>query len=134
MLCDERILDQREIKESMIIIYSGTLAVTIAIENGQDYVIDYIQKGSILNAHNFLAGRQPNSSIKCLTAVTYYYLPLGKLEDISVNYPVLRSTLSKAQQLSKYNMMLDLNPLDYKEVNFKFEEKYTMREGEKPLT
>lgn len=41
----------------MIIIYSGTLAVTIAIENGQDYVIDYIQKGSILNAHNFLAGR-----------------------------------------------------------------------------
>lgn len=31
-------------------------------------------------------------------------------------------------------MMLDLEPLDYNEVNFKFEENYVLRVGEPELT
>ena len=77
----------------MIIIYEGTLAITAEMDAGNEYVLDYIKKGTILNSHNFLSGRPPQASIKCLTAVTFYYLPLYKLEDISANYPALRATL-----------------------------------------
>ena len=40
-------------------------------------------------------------------------------------YPSLRKVLKKAQKESKYKDMLDLDPMDYLEVNFEFREKYS---------
>ena len=77
----------------MIIIYEGTLAITAELDAGQEVVLEYIKKGTILNSHNFLSERPITTNIKCLTSVTYYYLPVSRLQDISANYPALRSCL-----------------------------------------
>ena len=66
------------------------------------------------------------NNIKCLSAVSYYYLPLKKLRDLSVNYPKLRNAINKEWKKQKYNRLLDLDPLDYTEVYFKPEEKYDL--------
>lgn len=76
-------------------------------------IFDYVKKGSILNAHNFLAQREPIADVKCMSSVTYYYLTRQKLKDISENYPKLRNAIKKAQKIAKYNKMLEKDPLDY---------------------
>jgi len=53
------------------------------LEDQQDCVIDYISKGTVLNAHNYLAQREHSFDYKCLTSVTYYYLTRQKLKEIS---------------------------------------------------
>jgi len=83
------------------------------IEAQQDVIFDYIKKGSIMNAHNFLAQREPVADVKCMTSVTYYYLTRQKLKDISENYPKLRNAMKKAQKIAKYNKMLEIEHLDY---------------------
>ena len=65
-------------------------------------------------------------NIKCLSAVMFYYIPVNKLRDLSVNYPKLRNAINKEWKKQKYNKLLDLDPLDYTEVYFKAEEKYDL--------
>lgn len=93
MMHDANTPSGRDKRETMIIIYEGKLAITARIDSGEEIVIDYIGKGTVLNAHNFLARRPETTSTKCLTSVTYYYLPVYKLTAISQAYPILRSTL-----------------------------------------
>lgn len=38
----------------MIIIMDGKLAITGSIDGGPEMVIEYVSKGTIINAHNFL--------------------------------------------------------------------------------
>lgn len=73
-------LSIRGMNESMLIIYDGALAVTTSLESGQEVVLDYIDKGTVINPHNFLTGQKQAVSMKCLTVVTYYYLPMHILQ------------------------------------------------------
>ena len=130
MLYDSNTPSAREKKETMIIIYEGTLAITTRIDSGEDVVLDYVKKGTVMNAHNFLAARPETTSTKCLTSVTYYYLPVYKITAISEAYPDLRKALYEAQRSAMYDYMLNLNPLDYQEMNFKFEENYRLTYGD----
>ena len=107
----------------MTIIYSGRLAITSILDNGTELVHDYIGKGTILNANAFLASRQSPVSVHCYTSVTFYYLPFEVLLKISQVYPSLAFALSGAQKKAQFDKMMDLNLLDYHEVDFNFEEK-----------
>ena len=114
----------------MIIIYDGQLCITTEVDhNGQEFVVEYIGKGTVINAHNFLSNRVQMNNIRCLTAVSYYYLPVNKLRDISFSYPVLSRKINEERKTQKYNRLLDLNPLDYIEVYFKADEKYDLSPG-----
>ena len=111
---------------AITIIYSGKLAITAQIDANTEMIIDYISKGAIISAHNCLSYRQTTVTVKCLTSVTYYYLPIELLQKVSQIYPNLMNTLNVAQKQAKYNQMLDLYPLDYQEVNFQVDEKYIL--------
>ena len=41
----------------MIIIYEGELCITTEVDSGQEFVIEYLGKGTVINAHNFLSKR-----------------------------------------------------------------------------
>ena len=114
----------------MIIIYDGQLCITTEVDhNGQEFVVEYIGKGTVINAHNFLSNRVQMNNIRCLTAVSFYYLPVNKLRDISFSYPELSRKINEEWKTQKYNRLLDLNPLDYIEVYFKADEKYDLSPG-----
>ena len=76
----------RQYDQMLIIIFRGNLAITTSFDGGPEMIIEYISKGAIINAHNFLANRSTVYNTKCLTSVTYYYLTLRQLEDISRAY------------------------------------------------
>ena len=82
----------------MAIIFSGRLAITTNLENANnDVVIEYIEKGAILNAHNCLTEREHFATVKCLTAVTYYYLPVQIMAQLCTAYPKMRVAFHAAQ-------------------------------------
>ena len=83
-------------------------------------VIEYISKGTIINAHNFLAERPAITKLKCLTSVTYYYLSLKQLEDVTRAYKALRQEVRVASEEAYYKKMLSMDPLDYQETKFVF--------------
>lgn len=85
----------------MVIIYEGKLVLQQYVDQNVELTIDYIGKGSILNAHNFLASRATGMTVKCLTAVTYYYLPYDILLSLSTIYPDLRAQINEAQKIAQ---------------------------------
>ena len=60
----------------MILIYEGKLCLYTTVDRKDEFPLAYIEKGAIINAHNFLSGQHSDISIKCLTPVTYFYLTL----------------------------------------------------------
>ena len=87
-------------------------------------VIDYVSKGTIINAHNCLSERLSTTNTKCLTSVSYYYLTVRALEDICRAYKNLRKEVIEAKEQSYFNKMSYLAPLDYQETQFDFRDKY----------
>ena len=81
---------------AIIIIYDGRLAVTSDIDGSTEFLIDYISKGTVLNAYNCLANIKTSVNVKCLTSVTYYYMPFDILHSVALNYPSLMKTLNEA--------------------------------------
>lgn len=73
----------KEATQKMTIIYEGKCAITTKFDSGPETVIEYVSKGTIINAHNFLSDRVSETSTKCLTSVVYYYLETQQLEEIS---------------------------------------------------
>ncbi len=92
--CRDRHQDSKT--TSMVIIYEGKLVLQQYLDKNVEIAIDYIDRGCILNAHNFLASRPTGMTVKCLTAVTYYYLPYDTLLTLSTLYPDLRAQLNEA--------------------------------------
>ena len=89
--------DQKvESTQKMSIIYEGKLAITAEFDGGPETVIEYVSKGTIINAHNFLSERVSVTSTKCLTSVSYYFLETQQLEEISQAYKNLRKNVELA--------------------------------------
>jgi CRP-like cAMP-binding protein len=84
--------------EELIIIFDGKLAITTNVDKDCEITLDYIGKGTILNSHNILSRPYPTATVRCLTHVTYYYLPYEKLHRIAVVYPALMNELIQAQK------------------------------------
>lgn len=99
--------------DKMIIVYAGKLVYQVRIDDKTEINLDNLEKGSILDAHNFLVGRPAQASVKCLSAVTYYYLTYETMKELSQIYPELKSALNASQKKAKYDKMMDINAMDY---------------------
>ena len=55
---------------------------------------------------------------------------MNKLQDLSVNYPILREAINKEKRRQNYNKLLELEPLDYYESYFNTAEKYDMMQSQ----
>ena len=100
----------------MSIIFSGRIMLTTELDAGTEMAVEYLGKGAILKAKNFLATRDHVLTAKCLTSVTFYYLPFEKMAQIAHIYPPLASALNGAKVSVRYDKMLELNPIDYVET------------------
>ena len=110
----------------MTVIYEGRLAVMTKVDRNTDLVVEYVDKGAILNSRHALTNRKTQMTVKCLSAVTYYYLPIASMFKMAVIYPELQKQLSMAQKKARYDKLLDLNPIDIIETNFVVDEKYEL--------
>jgi CRP-like cAMP-binding protein len=81
------------------------------IENGVDFVIDRLQRGSIINFRSFLLRDKIAVFGRCMTPVSLYYLTLDKFYEIRSRNPYFHYDIKELE-----DVMVDMeNPiaLDY---------------------
>lgn len=74
-------------------VYAGKLVMYTVIDRSTEFPLAYMEKGTIINAHNFLSATTNHVSVKCLTSVTYYYLPYKTILGLSSQHNKLRHNL-----------------------------------------
>lgn len=68
----------------MVIIYAGRLMMYTVVDDNTEFPVAYMEKGSVINAHNSLIGAPSEVSVRCLTSVSYYYLSYKQLMKLSM--------------------------------------------------
>ena len=81
-------------KEEMYVIYEGCVAVE-NIFDGNVCEIDYLTKGAIIRPYHFLVNRISRVRFRVIEQCLIYRLRLEVLILLSMDYPELKSCLSK---------------------------------------
>ena len=73
----------------MIIILDGCLELYTEMDSGTHYPIEYLNSGSVINAHQFMINRKSTISCRCTKVTTFYTLSADKFFEIASNYKSL---------------------------------------------
>ena len=74
-----------EESDRMIIIQNGMVEMHTAMDNGVDFVIERLYRGSVINSKSFILRDKINVGARCATPVSLYYLTLDKLNGKSIS-------------------------------------------------
>ena len=75
--------------DEMVIIFDGLVEIYILLEDGTEFNIETLSKGSIINPHQFINPRLLPFSARTLCNTTYYILRSNKFASIAQEYPKL---------------------------------------------
>ena len=121
---------EEQIGSNLVIIYDGKLVTFTDIDDKSiEFPVAYMEKGTILNAHNFLVGAESEVSVRCLTAVTYYYLSYQQLRKLAKVHDKLRRRLRRARAQAMSEVFADTRKLDYQETNYNVATKINVPRG-----
>ena len=76
----------------MVIVFDGLVELYTVMDNGTEFCVERLSKGSIINAHTFLADRQMAVNARFASNTTYYTLSAERFGDVAAGYPALRDT------------------------------------------
>lgn len=67
----------------MVIIFDGTVELYTHMDTGTEFSIEYLSKGSIINANTFIISRNMPISARFSINTTYYTLSAEKFVEIA---------------------------------------------------
>lgn len=73
----------------MYIIQNGMVEIYTTMENGVDFVIERLYRGSVINQTSFLLLDKIDVAARCATPVSLYYISLQKILEFRQRYPGL---------------------------------------------
>ena len=76
------LLKEGDACNSMFIIATGIAEVYVKFENGIEFPIENLSKGTILNPNSFLIKNQVLANIRCVTPVSLYFLDRKTLDEL----------------------------------------------------
>ena len=77
-----------------MIVESGQLEVYTECE-GNHFVIEYLNQGSILNYRSFFMEDQMHINVKCVVDSKILYLPLDEMNDLMANHLGFKNKILK---------------------------------------
>ena len=83
------------------------------MDNGTDFTVEHLAKGSILNAHSFVVLRTMPISARFAVNTTYYTLTAQRFGDIAAEYPPLRKIYNNIYSAALAARDRNENALDY---------------------
>ena len=92
--------DREEGVDELVIIFDGHIELYTVMDNGTEFTIEHLSKGSVINAHSFLVRRQMPISARFSLNTTYYTLSAEKFGDIASEY------IESGGLLEVYNVVL----------------------------
>ena len=73
----------------MVIIFDGLVELFTVMDNGTEFHIEHLSKGTIFNPHSFVIGRNMVVSARFARNTTYYTLSADRFSDIAAEYEKL---------------------------------------------
>ena len=90
--------------EEMYVIQSGLVEIVHKMDNGQEFVIEKLYRGSVVNQNSFLMSDGIDTDAICRTAVSYYYIDINKVKQLRAKSRELEDQLiQKEMQLVNPN-------------------------------
>jgi CRP-like cAMP-binding protein len=65
--------------EEMFVLQSGLVEITHKMDNGDEFVIERLSRGSIINHNSFLMNDGIDTDAKCRTAISIYYITINDI-------------------------------------------------------
>lgn len=84
--------------DAMYIIDSGIVEIYIVMDNGIEFVIDRLYKGSVINHKAFLFNDVIDTYARCASLVSMYYIKIDDLSNIRDKDYVVDSQISKIEE------------------------------------
>jgi CRP-like cAMP-binding protein len=62
--------------DEMYVLQSGLVEITHQMDNGDEFVIERLMRGSVVNHNSFLMNDGIDTDAKCRTAISLYYITI----------------------------------------------------------
>lgn len=76
-----------DISSIMMVVFSGLIEIISVMDNGTEFPIERLGRGSIVNAHSFLIEDKLDAIARCGTTSTIYVLSSDKFLRLIQNFP-----------------------------------------------
>ena len=83
----------QQINDELVIVFDGSIELYLTMDVGNEFMIEILPTGSILNAHNMLAKRKQAINARFKMNTTFYYLKYNKLVEVAKRYPSFANQL-----------------------------------------
>ena len=97
--------------DELVIVYNGMIDIYTIMDDGTEFPLESLPKGSVINAHQFIATRPSPISAKMACNTTYYTLSVDQFARIAREYPRLRKIYNNlySSMLSKKDRDIQLD-------------------------
>jgi len=79
--------------DEMYVIQSGIVEIRHKHDKGQDFVIEKLYRGSIINHNSFLMNDEIDTDAKCGTTVSLFYINMNKIKELRNKHIQLEKAL-----------------------------------------
>lgn len=80
--------------DEMYVIQSGYVEISHKLDKGEEFTIERLYRGSIINHNSFIMNDGIDTDAKCKTAVSLYYMNISTLENLRKKHNELDEALS----------------------------------------
>lgn len=87
-----------DISSVLIVVFTGLVEILSVMDNGTEFPIERLGRGSVINAHSFLIEDTIDSVARCGVTSSIYVLSSSKFSKIADKYPGFAEKLN--EQLS----------------------------------
>ena len=105
--------DEEDGVGELVIIFEGLVELYTVMDNGIDFQIEHLSKGTIFNPRSFLIGRKMDVSARFAQRTTYYTLTAEKFGDIASEYRSLHDAYNDVVSAALAAKERQTESLDY---------------------
>lgn len=114
MEAEEKVFFAGEQFEQMIIVLDGALELYTEMDKGnEEFLVEVLKSGSVINAHQFLIDRNKSLSCRCRQATTFYSMTAAKFYEIANHHPQLARVRNEQYTQAIEDMDNRTKVLDY---------------------
>jgi len=78
----------------MQIIQNGVVEIYTTMDNGVEFVIERLFRGSVMNHHSFITEDKIDVNARCQSSVTLFYILWDKMTDIKEDCDILAKNIN----------------------------------------
>lgn len=94
-----KIFEVEEKSTMMQIIQNGMVEIYTTMDNGVEFVIEQLYRGSVINHRSFITEDKIDVNARCNMPVTLFYIMMDKMKEIKDSCPILSENIDAIEMM-----------------------------------